>query len=78
LNLLQTIFQLFLYHDHQYLNAKFLEKNRASFVIRQNEINKEKILKYLECDIEKLSKNLAKINSKNGAKYIVDEILKEF
>jgi len=63
--------------DHQYYNAKFLEEKNASFVIRQKDVNKEKILNYLECDIEKLSKNLAKINNQNGAEYIVYEILKE-
>jgi len=63
--------------DHQYLNAKFLEKNEASFVIKQKDVSKEKILNYLECDIEKLSKNLAKINNQNGTKYIVDKILKD-
>jgi len=60
--------------DHQYYNAKFLEKRNASFVIRQNEVNKEKILKYLDSDIEKLSKNLCKINTKNGAKFIIKEM----
>jgi len=60
--------------DHQYYNAKFLEEKNASFVIRQNEVNKEKILKYLECNIEKLSKNLAKINNQNGAEYIIKQM----
>jgi len=73
LNLLQTIFQPFS-GDHQYYNAKFLEEKNASFVIRQNEVNKEKILKYLDSHIEKLSKNLSKINTKNGAKYIIKEM----
>jgi len=60
--------------DHQYYNAKFLEEKNASFVIRQNEVNKEKILKYLDSDIEVLSKNLSKINTKNGAKFIIKEM----
>jgi len=62
--------------DHQYYNAKFLEEKNASFVIRQNEVNKEKILKYLDSDIEKLSKNLNKINTKSGAENIINYLLK--
>jgi UDP-N-acetylglucosamine--N-acetylmuramyl-(pentapeptide) pyrophosphoryl-undecaprenol N-acetylglucosamine transferase len=65
--------------DHQYYNAKFLEEKNAGFVIRQNEINEEKIIKILfDSNLEAISKNLAKINQKNGAEFIVDEILKTF
>ncbi len=62
--------------DHQYHNAKFLEKKNASFVYRQNEVTIEKILKIIEINLKNYSQNLAKINQRNGAKYIVDEILK--
>ena len=63
--------------DHQYYNAKFLVDKNASFVFRQNEITAQKILETLNLDMENYSKNLAKINRKNGAKYIVDEILRK-
>jgi UDP-N-acetylglucosamine--N-acetylmuramyl-(pentapeptide) pyrophosphoryl-undecaprenol N-acetylglucosamine transferase len=63
--------------DHQYYNAKFLEEKNAGFVIRQEKIKKEKILKILfNSDLENISKNLSKINQKNGAEFIVNEIIK--
>ena len=64
-------------NDHQYYNAKFLEDKKASFVFRQEKILEKNILDILEFNLEEYSKNLAKINKKNGAKYIADEILKE-
>ncbi len=57
--------------DHQYHNAKFLADKKASFVFRQNEITLQKIIDILKIDMEEFSKNLAKINSKNGAEYII-------
>ncbi len=63
--------------DHQYYNAKFLSNKNASFVYRQSEIKKELILNILNKNLKEYSQNLAKINKKNGAQYIVDEILKE-
>ena len=63
--------------DHQYYNAKFLADKKASFVFRQNDITPQKICEILKLDMKEYSKNLATINKKNGAKYIIDEILKE-
>ncbi len=63
--------------DHQYYNAKFLADKMASFVFTQTEVEISKILNIIEMNLEEYSKNLAKINKKNGAKLIVDEILKE-
>ena len=63
--------------DHQYYNAKFLKDKKASFLFRQDEISIPKILEIINLNLEEYSKNLAKINRKNGAKIIVDEILKE-
>ncbi len=60
--------------DHQYYNAKFLADKKASFVFRQNEIEKEKILNILNLDLRNYSQNLAKIIQKNGAEYIVNEM----
>jgi UDP-N-acetylglucosamine--N-acetylmuramyl-(pentapeptide) pyrophosphoryl-undecaprenol N-acetylglucosamine transferase len=63
--------------DHQYHNAKFLEKKQAGFVMRQNKIDLNKIKKLLkETDLQALSKNLGNINKKNGSKFIVEEMLK--
>ena len=65
--------------DHQYYNAKFLEDKNAGFVIRQNEIDVKKTENLIfNADLEKISRNLAEINQKEGAKFIVDEILKPF
>jgi UDP-N-acetylglucosamine--N-acetylmuramyl-(pentapeptide) pyrophosphoryl-undecaprenol N-acetylglucosamine transferase len=62
--------------DHQYYNAKFLEEKNAAFVIKQNEITSQKALNIiLNSNLENISKNLAKINQKNGAKFIVNEVL---
>ncbi len=60
--------------DHQYYNAKFLADKKASFVFKQNEIEKEKILNILNLDLRDYSQNLAKIIQKNGAEYIVNEM----
>jgi len=63
--------------DHQYFNAKFLEERKAGFVMRQNEIDLNKIKKLLkETDLQTLSQNLGNINKKNGSDFIVEEILK--
>lgn len=78
-NQIPTIFIPYPYAagDHQYYNAKFLEEKNAGFVIRQNEITPQKVLNIiLNANLENISKNLAKINQKNGAKFIVDEIIK--
>jgi len=77
-NRLPTLFIPYPYAagDHQYYNAKFLEDKNAGFVRRN--IDKNEFLKIIEnINLYEISQNLAKINKKNGAKYIVDEILKE-
>jgi len=62
--------------EHQYYNAKFLEEKNAGFVRRN--IDKNEFLKIIDnINLYEISQNLAKINKKNGTKYIVDEILKE-
>jgi len=77
-NRLPTIFIPYPYAagDHQYYNAKFLEDKNAGFVRRS--IDKKEFVKLIEnINLFQISQNLAKINKKNGAEYIVDEILKE-
>ena len=76
-NLLPAVFIPYPYAagDHQYFNAKFLADKNASFVFRQDEITKEKILDLLDIDLEQYSKNLLRINARNGAKILTDEIL---
>jgi UDP-N-acetylglucosamine--N-acetylmuramyl-(pentapeptide) pyrophosphoryl-undecaprenol N-acetylglucosamine transferase len=77
-NQIPTIFIPYPYAagDHQYYNAKFLEEKNAGFVIRQNEITPQKVLNIiLNSNLKTVSKNLAKINQKNGAEIIVDKVL---
>ncbi len=60
--------------NHQYKNAKFLVDKNAAF-LAQND--KEKIfLNILEKDLTIYSKNLSTLAKKDGAKMIIDEILK--
>ena len=61
--------------DHQFYNAKFLANKNAALVIRQNELKKEILDKILNINLEKISKNLKKINKKNGTEFIVNEVL---
>jgi UDP-N-acetylglucosamine--N-acetylmuramyl-(pentapeptide) pyrophosphoryl-undecaprenol N-acetylglucosamine transferase len=78
-NQIPTIFIPYPYAagDHQYFNAKFLEDKQAGFVIRQENIKEKAILNLLfDADLKRISTNLGKINEKEGAKKIVDEILK--
>ena len=63
--------------DHQYHNAKFLANKKAGFVVREEEIDLNKIKKLLkETDLQILSQNLGHINKKNGSEFIVEEMLK--
>ncbi len=61
-------------NNHQYFNAKFLADENASFVFRENEIDKNKIFDILNLNLEEYSKNLKKLSVKNGAGYIVKKM----
>ena len=69
-NQLPTLFLPYPYAagNHQYYNAKYLVDKNLGFL--DKEIDFDRI------DVEKISKNLATLNKKNGAKIIVDEIMK--
>jgi UDP-N-acetylglucosamine--N-acetylmuramyl-(pentapeptide) pyrophosphoryl-undecaprenol N-acetylglucosamine transferase len=60
--------------NHQYYNAKFLADKKLAFLKLQNELNLDMFAEIKNIDI--ISQKLKKINSVNGAKFIVDEILK--
>ena len=63
-------------NNHQYYNAKFLEEKNAGFVIKQNEIDIEKLNHILfNTNLIQVSLNLKNLNKANGAKIIVDEML---
>jgi len=53
--------------DHQYYNAQFLVKKELAWLMRENEINNEKVLSLLESDLEKVSSGLMHIVEKNGS-----------
>jgi len=62
--------------DHQYYNAKFLADRHAGYVIKQNEINADKILDIiLNSDFFQISRNLKHINKKNGAEIIINSVM---
>jgi len=62
--------------DHQYHNAKFLVDQKLGWVMREDEIDKEKILAILDQDISLMSTKLISRIEKNGAEKIA-MILKE-
>ena len=61
--------------DHQYYNAKFLSEKNIAFLVRESELQAQKLYPLLECDIAEISKTLINSISKNGAKEIVDYML---
>jgi UDP-N-acetylglucosamine--N-acetylmuramyl-(pentapeptide) pyrophosphoryl-undecaprenol N-acetylglucosamine transferase len=60
--------------NHQYYNAKFLADKNLAFLRLQNELDLSVFEEIQNIDI--ISKKLKEINLPNGAKFIVDEILK--
>ena len=56
--------------DHQYYNAQFLVEKDLAWLMRENEIDKEKVLSLLEEDLEVKSKGLMEIVEKDGSKKI--------
>jgi len=63
-------------NDHQYHNAKFLVDQKLGWVMREDEIDKEKILSILDEDISLMSTKLISRIEKNGAEKIA-MVLKE-
>jgi len=62
--------------DHQYKNAKFIADKNAAYVMRESEIDPQKVLDIIsKATLQTLSQNLTSINKKDGAKYIVEEII---
>ena len=63
--------------DHQFYNAKFLQDQNLGTIVRQNEASCEKILNLIQnYDAKKVSQNLHQTINPNGAKTIIDDILK--
>ena len=53
--------------DHQYYNALFLQKNQMGWVMRESEIDKEKILEIISSDISLQSKRLLEQIDRDGS-----------
>ena len=78
-NAIPTLFIPYPYaaKDHQYHNAKFLANKKLAFVIRENEIDKDKILELIfSVNLEEISAKLFHNFTKNGSECIVERLLK--
>lgn len=62
--------------DHQYHNAQFLVKQNLSWVMRESQIDNEKVLALLDEDLPTVSEGLMKIVEKDGSQQIAT-LLKE-
>ncbi|WP_294956574.1 undecaprenyldiphospho-muramoylpentapeptide beta-N-acetylglucosaminyltransferase [Sulfurovum sp.] len=56
--------------DHQYYNALFLEEKELAWIMREEEIDTEKVLALLDEDLESKSRGLMEIVEKDGSKKI--------
>jgi len=63
--------------DHQYYNAKFLEEQGVAWIMREDDINPNKIIKILDENMHEKSAKLQKIIQKDGALQIAN-LLKEY
>ncbi len=58
--------------DHQYYNAKFLVERDLAWLMREDEIEPDKVLSLLDEDMRSRSKGLMEIVEPDGAKQIAD------
>ena len=56
--------------DHQYFNAKFLVDQNLAWLMRENEINEERVLSLLQEDMGVRSQGLIDIVERDGSKKI--------
>ena len=56
--------------DHQYHNAQFLVKKELAWLMREGEIDNEKVLSLLEKDLSSISQGLIESIEKNGSQEI--------
>ena len=61
--------------NHQYYNAQFLVNNGLAFLEFEKNLDKNFFEKIDNSELEKISKNLKKINNQNGVKLIVDTMI---
>jgi len=58
--------------DHQYHNAQFLVEKDLAWIMKENEIDTQKVLSLLDENLEDKSKGLIQIVEKNGSEKIAD------
>ncbi len=58
--------------DHQYYNAQFLVEKELAWLMRENEIDKEKVLALMDEDLALKSQELMEIVEKDGSEKIAD------
>ncbi len=58
--------------DHQFHNAQFLVEKDLAWIMRENEIDKEKVLALLDENMEEKSRGLIEIVEKNGSEKIAE------
>jgi len=63
--------------DHQFYNAKFLVDQEVAWIMRESELDHEKVLALLDENMREKSEKLQKLIEKNGALQIA-ELLKTF
>ena len=63
--------------DHQYYNAKFLEEQSVAWIMREDNIDPNKIIKILDENMQEKSSKLQKIIQKDGALQIAN-LLREY
>jgi UDP-N-acetylglucosamine--N-acetylmuramyl-(pentapeptide) pyrophosphoryl-undecaprenol N-acetylglucosamine transferase len=63
--------------DHQYHNAKFLEKQSVAWIMREKEIDNSKILSILDEDMTQKSTKLKNMIESDGAKRIAEMLIDE-
>ena len=62
--------------DHQFYNAKFLVDQDVAWIMRESEIELDKVVALLDEDMEEKSRKLQQLIEKNGALQIA-KLLKE-
>jgi UDP-N-acetylglucosamine--N-acetylmuramyl-(pentapeptide) pyrophosphoryl-undecaprenol N-acetylglucosamine transferase len=61
--------------DHQYRNARFFVDRRLGFVARQSELDLDRLLSALRCDLHTISTGLMTLNRLGGAERIAEYVL---
>jgi UDP-N-acetylglucosamine--N-acetylmuramyl-(pentapeptide) pyrophosphoryl-undecaprenol N-acetylglucosamine transferase len=61
--------------DHQYYNAQFLVEKNLAWVMRENEIEKEKVFSLLQGDLSKVSQGLIESVEKDGSQKIAELLI---